>query len=140
MLRMVDEAAGRVGLSALLQTGTSAYVPRHADRVDYVGRAEFDELCRTADYLVMHGGAGSVMASMQSGKLPIVVPRRGDLGEHINSHQFELAAELSRLGWCRVASGIDDLLDFLQAPPPAVQPGEDVSNRRMRELVSEFIS
>jgi UDP-N-acetylglucosamine transferase subunit ALG13 len=123
---MVDEAAGRVGLSALMQAGTSSYVPRNADRLDYVGREEFDDLCRTSDYLVMHAGVGSVMASMRHGKLPIIVPRRGDLGEHINNHQFELATELSRLGWCRVAAGPDDLLDFLQAPPPPVPPGEDL--------------
>jgi UDP-N-acetylglucosamine transferase subunit ALG13 len=138
-LRMVDDAARIVKRSALMQTGTSSYQPRHAVRVDYVGREEYDGLCRDADYLIMHAGVGSVMVAMRFGKLPIIVPRRGDLGESINSHQFELATELSKLGWCRVATGLDDLLAFLQAPPPPIPAGEDVSNRRMRELVSDFI-
>ena len=139
LLTMVDEAAGRLGLTALLQAGTSAYRPRHADRVDFVGRAEFDDLCRRADHLVMHGGAGSIMAAMRFGKVPIVVPRRGDLGEHINNHQLELATELPKLGWCRVASGVDHLVELLQAPAAADPGALTLSNQRMRELVTDFI-
>lgn len=139
LLRMVDQAAGRLQLPALLQTGTSAYRPLYADRVDFVGRDEFDELCRTVDHLVMHAGAGSVMAAMRFGKVPIVVPRNGDLGEHINNHQFELAAELPKLGWCRVASGVDDLVELLRTPPVPAPGSRTVSNQLMRELVHDFI-
>ena len=140
LLRMVDEAAGRLGRTALLQTGTSDYRPRHADRIDYVGREEFDAFCGAADHVVVHAGAGSVMAAMKHGKIPIVVPRRGDLGEHINDHQLELAAELPKLGWCRVASGVDDLVRLLEAPCGATPDARGASNRLMRQMVAEFIS
>ena len=79
------------------------------------------------------------MTAVRLGKVPIVVPRRQDQGEVINDHQLELATELSQMGWCRVATGVEDLLGFLQSPPPAVPIDENVSNRRMRELVTDFI-
>jgi UDP-N-acetylglucosamine transferase subunit ALG13 len=139
-LRMVDEAAARVKLPALVQTGAGAYRPRHADTVGFVGREEFDRLCLAADHVITHAGVGSVMTAVRLGKVPIVVPRRRDLGEVVNDHQFELAAELSKMGWCRVAGGIDDLVACLVAPPPAVPRNGHASNRRMRELVSDFIS
>jgi UDP-N-acetylglucosamine transferase subunit ALG13 len=138
-LRMVDEAAGRVRLRTLIQTGAGAHRPCHADAVDFVGRAEFDELCRAAEYVVTHAGVGSVMTAVRLGKVPIVVPRRKDQGEVINDHQFELASELSRIGWCRVAADLDELLDFLQQAPAALPPGKDDTNRLMRGLVAEFI-
>jgi beta-1,4-N-acetylglucosaminyltransferase len=138
-LRMVDEVAGRSRLRTLIQTGAGVYRPRNAETVDFVGRAEFDELCRAADFVITHAGVGSVMTAVRLGKVPIVVPRRQDQGEVINDHQFELAAELSRMGWCRVASGVDDLLGYLQAAPGGVPAAEIVSNRLMRELVTDFI-
>lgn len=138
-LRMVDEAAGRLNLRTLIQTGASAYPPLHAERVDFVPRPEFDQLCRTSDHLVMHAGEGSVMAAIRFGKVPIVVARRGDLGEHVNNHQLELAAEFPKLGWCRVAADAGELIALLQSPPAFIHGGEIVSNERMRELVTEFI-
>jgi len=138
-LKLVDEAARRVGRRTLIQTGAGSYRPRYAEAVDFVGREEFDELCRAADYVITHAGVGSVMTAVRLGKVPIVVPRRAAEGEVINDHQFELATELSRLGWCRVASGVDDLVGFLAAAPAAVPAGEKVSNRLMRELVTDFI-
>jgi len=122
-----------------MQTGASAWQPRHAERVDFVTRSEFDELCRASDHLIMHAGEGSVMAAMRFGKVPIVVARRGDLGEHVNNHQLELATEFPKLGWCRVAADAEELIALLQAPPAFARGGEIVSNERMRELVTDFI-
>lgn len=138
-LAMVDEAAARAALPALVQTGAGTYRPRHADAVQFVGRAEFEDLCRAADHVITHAGVGSVMTAVRLGKVPIVVPRRSDLNEVINDHQFELATELSRMGWCRVARGLEDLVGFLQAPAAAVPASESVSNQLMRDLVADFI-
>jgi UDP-N-acetylglucosamine transferase subunit ALG13 len=138
-LRMVDEAAARTGLRTLAQTGAGTYRLQHADAVDFVTRPEFEQLLRAADYMITHAGVGSVMTGVRLGKVPIVVPRRKDEGEVINDHQFELASELSRMGWCRVATSVDDLLENLQAPPAAVPLGGSVTNQRMQELVTDFI-
>ena len=138
-LQMVDEAAERAGMRTLLQTGHSTYRPKAADAVDFVTRPEFEELVRAADSVIMHAGVGSVMTALQLGKIPIVVPRRLDHGEHIDNHQFQLAAELSRLGWCRVANGTDELLDALRTPPDAASRNGNMSNQLMRNLVSDFI-
>jgi UDP-N-acetylglucosamine transferase subunit ALG13 len=139
-LRMVDEAAGRTGRTALIQTGgRGAFQPSHSDAVDFVTRERFEELLRYADYVVTHAGVGSVMSAVRLGKLPIVVARRKGLGEHVNDHQLELAHELSSLGWCRVVVNPDELVACFQQPPAAVVPGEQISNQRMRELVSDFI-
>jgi UDP-N-acetylglucosamine transferase subunit ALG13 len=97
-------------------------------------------LCRAADYVITHAGVGSVMTAVRLGKVPIVVPRRQAEGEVINDHQFELATELSRMGWCRVASTADDLAGYLTAPPCPVPIENGVSNQLMRDAVASFIS
>ncbi len=76
---------------------------------------------------------------MRLGEVPIVVPRRKDQGVVINDHQLELAGELSRIGWCRVVSDTEELIACLESPPAVVPVCEDISNRKMRQMVSEFI-
>jgi UDP-N-acetylglucosamine transferase subunit ALG13 len=138
-LRMVDEAAGRTGLSAFIQTGFSTYRPEHAASSDFVTRPEFDALLRDAEYVITHAGAGSVMGAVRLGKLPVVVPRRKAFGEMVNDHQLQLANELSAMGWCRVVSDVEELVRILQMPPAAVPLDGNVTNQRMQELVTDFI-
>jgi len=138
-VEMVDEATRRTGRRALVQIGSASRRPHNADAVDFVTRSEFEELMRAAEHAIVHAGAGSVMMAVQFGKIPIVVPRRKELGEHVNNHQFELASELSRMGWCHVVSNVDELIECLEAPTAAVPLDGDVTNQRMRELVTEFI-
>jgi UDP-N-acetylglucosamine transferase subunit ALG13 len=136
---MVDEAAGETGLSALIQTGASTYAPRRAAAVRVLTRSGFDNLVQSADYVITHAGAGSVMTALRYGKVPIIVPRRGPWHEHVNDHQQELAAELSSLGWVRVVTNSEEMISCLLQP--ALQPpaGSHPSNERMLELVADFI-
>lgn len=46
---------------------------------------------RKADVVVTHAGAGSLFNCLELGKVPVYVPRRGALGEHVDDHQTELA-------------------------------------------------
>ena len=138
-LQMVDEAAMRTGLPTLIQTGAGKFRPLHAEAATFVTRELFETLLVEADYFVTHAGVGSVMTAVRLGKVPIVVARRRHHGEVINDHQQELAEELSRLGWCRVVSNVDELAACLQALPDAVPVQADASNERMRDMVDEFI-
>ena len=67
-----------------------------------VARAEafmpFDEMVRcfeAADRVITHAGVGSVICARRAGHVPVVVPRRRDLGEHVDEHQAELTRALA---------------------------------------------
>jgi UDP-N-acetylglucosamine transferase subunit ALG13 len=139
-LRMVDEAAERTRLSALVQTGSGKYRPSWAQAVDFVTRVRFEELLIQADHVITHAGVGSVMTAVRLGKVPIVIPRRKADGEVINDHQQELAEELSQVGCCRAVSSVDELVECLLSAPAAPPPDAGFSNWRMKQLVDEFIS
>ncbi|MCZ2817366.1 glycosyltransferase [Modestobacter sp. VKM Ac-2984] len=53
---------------------------------------------RAADVVVSHAGTGSVLSCLQAGKLPVIVPRAADSGEHIDGHQDEIADMLAARG------------------------------------------
>ena len=59
---------------------------------------EFEHLVERADLLIIHAGAGSVIHAAHAGKVPVVIPRRQELGEHVDNHQLEFVQELEKTG------------------------------------------
>jgi UDP-N-acetylglucosamine--N-acetylmuramyl-(pentapeptide) pyrophosphoryl-undecaprenol N-acetylglucosamine transferase len=52
----------------------------------------------SADVVVSHAGVGSTIEALDSGHLPIVVPRRARFREHVDDHQVPLAVDVARRG------------------------------------------
>jgi UDP-N-acetylglucosamine transferase subunit ALG13 len=109
------------GVGAFVQFGTSA-PPTHAEGRDLVSQDELAGLLARASAVVCHGGPGTIMAARDSGHLPIVVPRRPELGEHVDEHQVLFSTRLAAEGQVRVAATeheLHDLLDLALASPEA---------------------
>jgi UDP-N-acetylglucosamine transferase subunit ALG13 len=64
----------------------------------FIGMEEFAQRVQDSQVVVLHAGAGSVIHAVRAGKVPIVAPRRQDLGEHLDNHQLEFARELAAAG------------------------------------------
>lgn len=57
-----------------------------------------DELraaCESADVVITHAGVGSALMALSAGKVPVLLPRRAELGEHVDNHQTDFGAYLS---------------------------------------------
>lgn len=111
---------------------------------------ELLELCRTADAVVLQGGAGGVMDMRSIGRVPIVVPRMPVHDEVVDEHQLIFTDRAEELGAVRRATsreqlwasldgmlggrlethapaprptpGIAAAIDLLAAPPPRIRP------------------
>jgi UDP-N-acetylglucosamine transferase subunit ALG13 len=92
-----------------------------------MGRARLCELLASADVVVAHAGAATVAEARAAGKIPIVVPRRSALREHVNDHQLacaqRLAAERQVLMLTDTAALSDVIARYeelvAELPPPA---------------------
>jgi UDP-N-acetylglucosamine transferase subunit ALG13 len=61
----------------------------------------FDEMLRNfdaAEGVITHAGVGSIICARRAGHVPLVVPRRHDLAEHVDDHQVELTRALEARG------------------------------------------
>lgn len=91
------------------------------------------ELCRTADAVVLQGGAGGVMDMRAIGRVPIVVPRVPVNDEVVDDHQLIFTARAEEIGAIRRATTREQLWEYLDgmlggllethAPPPPPTPG-----------------
>lgn len=115
--RMLDGLAPLDGGELVVQYGTGAPPPG-------VSRAEafmpFDEMLshfREADAVLTHAGVGSILCATREGHVPLVVPRRHELGEHVDDHQSELTRALADRGSVVAIWEMGELADALAAVP-----------------------
>lgn len=114
-----------------------------------VARAEaympFDEMLRcfaAAEGVVTHAGVGSILCARREGHVPLVVPRRHDLGEHVDEHQAELVRVLERRGGVVAVWDVATLAQkaaeaFPQRRSPAASPEPPLCPSVRQKLLGE---
>jgi UDP-N-acetylglucosamine transferase subunit ALG13 len=73
------------------QTGSTPAVHRGRPLRRWLPAAELQAAMRQADVVICHAGVGSALTALDAGKVPVLLPRRGDRGEHIDDHQTQAA-------------------------------------------------
>ena len=91
LVRAVDElrADEMINEPVFVQTGYCTFEPKHCEHSKFLSFKRMGEMMAQAEVVVTHGGPSSFIEAMAAGKVPVVVPRRGDLGEHVNDHQAD---------------------------------------------------
>lgn len=69
---------------------------------------EFTQRIAEATLVISHGGS-TLVAVARSGKLPVAMPRRPELGEIVNGHQIRFVAALADRGLVAPAYEAEDL-------------------------------
>lgn len=113
------EALGRLDPDQLVvQYGPGEPPPGVAEASAYM---PFDVMLanfRRADVVVTHAGVGSILCARREGHVPLVVPRRSDLGEHVDGHQSELTRALEAHGSVVAVWDLDRLAETVTTAPP----------------------
>ena len=144
-----DEAARNhaATLEVFIQFGTGN-APQVAGGASLLSTDEFSETLARADAAVVSCGPGAVMAVRRAGLLPIVVPRRYDLGEHVDDHQSSFAHHLDEHGMgvaTRTAAEFDAAVTRLLGDPTAFKlPGgpevpQPEGPQRIARLIDELV-
>jgi UDP-N-acetylglucosamine transferase subunit ALG13 len=118
-------AAGKP-VEVFFQHGTSRSPEGH-DSADYLDYGEMLSRMRSAAVIVSHGGPATIMDARAARRVPIVVPRRRELGEHVDDHQVRFTMLLDERGeiyLARDAHHLCELLDQALAEPAgfAIEP------------------
>lgn len=96
------------GVRCFIQAGTAS-PPRNAGWASWMPHDRLTEQLDQAMVVVCHGGPGTIAEARRRGIVPIVVPRRDDLGEHVDDHQVRFARRMAAQGLVVVAETEDDL-------------------------------
>lgn len=111
LIEMV-ETAKRNGLlpeKVIAQCGEGGRRSDHFETVESLSFDEVKDILRRADFVVCHGGTGSLVTAAQNGCRTIAVPRRFARGEHYDDHQEEIAEAFHERG---LAIAVDSQTQF----------------------------
>jgi len=109
MIRAVEEIAQDEKI--IVQAGHSDYDSDQMEIFDFISSDELARLYAQADYVVTHGGAGSMFQAVKAEKKTLVFPRLQKYGEHVDDHQLQLAHKLESLGYLMVFNDGDMMTD-----------------------------
>lgn len=94
--RLIGFVDGWAGLHpeerVIVQSGKTAFVPRHCQTVPFMESDEWEDLFQRADRIISHAGMGTILKSLAYGKPLIIAPRKAELSEVCNDHQCATAA------------------------------------------------
>jgi UDP-N-acetylglucosamine transferase subunit ALG13 len=127
LITFADTIVGSLGgeVTGLCQFGRCRARSASLENIAFLDRNQFVDAIASADVVVTGAGVGTLSMCMRAGHRPLVLPRRHDLGECVNDHQFALMRALAQRG--RVVDATQDdivsvfrraLEDGLRGPPP----------------------
>lgn len=125
----------------IVQAGYTKYQPKSEKMkiIDFISREELDTLEQEANYIITHGGVGSIITSLEKGKKVIAVPRLHEYGEHVNDHQKEIVEKFHQGGNIIGIQSVQELENAIKKikdfkPKPYVE-----NNHKMLEIIEDFI-
>lgn len=83
------KGSGVITDEVIMQTGFCTYEPENCIWSRLLPYHEMQKNIEDARIVITHGGPSSFIAPLQIGKIPIVVPRQKQFGEHVNDHQAD---------------------------------------------------
>jgi UDP-N-acetylglucosamine transferase subunit ALG13 len=139
---LARRSAGRP-VRVFFQRGTS-HAPQGYQSIDYLPFDEMASMMRSARAVVSHAGPATIMDARAAGRVPIVLPRRHELDEHVDNHQVHFATLLHERGeifLARNADHLGELLDAALAKPAsfAIAADADVRRRATTARIAELV-
>ena len=97
---------GTIKDEVIVQSGKTKYKTDCMKVIDFLSMDEFNQYIDKADYIITHGGVGTILDSLKKDKKIIAVPRLKKYKEHVNDHQIQIISEFEKDGYLL---GVEDL-------------------------------
>lgn len=143
LLEEVDKLISKhiIKEEVVVQAGYTQYQPKceKMKMIDFMPREELDTYEQNANFIITHGGVGSIITSLEKGKKVIAVPRLHQYGEHVNNHQTEIVEKFNQGGNIIGLQSVEELEEAIKKvqdfePKPYIE-----NNKKMLEIIENFI-
>jgi UDP-N-acetylglucosamine transferase subunit ALG13 len=113
LMKAVDNgiSQGLIPPDTLIQKGSSNYNLKYCKSKNFLDYYELIKSLNTSDIVIAHAGVGTVLLCLNSGKIPILFPRRSDFGEHVDNHQIDFARIMAEQGRALIALNDKELYE-----------------------------
>ena len=124
----------------IVQAGISCnFKSNDMEIFDLIPMEQFDDLIKSCDLLITHGGVGSIITGLKNDKKVIAAARLEKYKEHTNDHQLQIIENFSNDGYILGLDNFDEL-DKVLEKVKKFKPKKYVSNTdKMIKIIEDFI-
>lgn len=108
--------------------GSHNYKSQKMKLFKFINYDEMVDLIEKSDFIITHGGTGSIIMPLQHNKKVIACARLEKYKEHINNHQMEIVSIFAELGYL-LEYKENDNLDEIVKSIKKFKPNKYVSNK-----------
>ena len=116
LLKCIDKMIedGLIKEEVIVQKGYTDYVMKNCKSEKLISYDDMQKYINDARIIITHGGPASFISALSINKIPIVVPRKEELNEHVNNHQLEFSKEVAkRMNNIIVAENDEELINSI---------------------------
>ena len=123
----------------IVQAGYTQYTSNNMRILGLISKQELEKLQNEADFIITHGGVGSILLSITKNKKVIAVPGLRQYGEHVNDHQKQIVKLFNEKGYIIGIDGVEGLEQAIKEMK-GFKPKEYQQNHdKMLKLIEDFI-
>ena len=141
LLEAIDRQVelGNIKDKIVVQAGCTKYESKNMEIFDLIPMEKFDDLIKSCDLLITHGGVGSIITGLKNDKKVIAAARLEKYKEHTNDHQLQIIENFSNDGYILGLDNFDEL-DKVLEKAKTFKPKKYVSNTdKMIKIIEDFI-
>lgn len=123
----------------IVQAGYTKYESSDMKIVDYLSMEEFEKTIEKADYIITHGGVGTIMNALKYKKKIIGCARLAKYHEHQNDHQVEILEAFDSLGYLLYCEDLSRLQYTIEKIKEFYPKPFESNNEHMVQLIERLI-
>ena len=125
--------------NVIVQAGVTKLDTNRIKLLDYIDVSDFQKYMHESDYIIAHGGVGSILDAMKLGKKIIAVPRDPKYDEIANNHQYEIIEEFAKKRYIIGCKDVSDLRDAVLKVKKFKPNGYVSNNDNFVRVIDNFI-
>lgn len=123
----------------VVQAGSTKFKSKDMKIFDLMSTKKLNKLIKEANYIICHGGVGSIVTCLKMGKKVIAVPRYHKYDEHVNDHQLQIVQTFDGQGFIKGISKVSDLEGAIKSINE-FEPSKFISNTdNIIKIIENFI-
>ena len=130
---------GIIAEEVIVQAGHTHYTSNNMKILDFLPSDKLSVLTKNANFIITHGGVGSIVESLKLGKKVIAVPRLATYNEHVNDHQIQIVENFNKSGYIVGVNDIQNLPDAIMNIITFVPKKYENNTNNIINIISDYI-
>ena len=123
----------------IVQAGYTQYTSNNMKILGLISKQELEKLQKEADFIITHGGVGSILLSITKNKKVIAVPRLHQYNEHVNNHQKDIVELFNQKGYIIGVKGVEELEQAITQIGNFQPKKYEQNHDKMLKIIEDFI-